>query len=90
MELVFNTMIEGVVLAVEARSRAPTEEGCNRVFLISALSIYIGANSHGTYIPDDALYYLAGQPPYPSPKKRRGPIQQKENKYDNLVVDVFI
>ena len=43
MELMFNTMIEGVVLAVEARSRAPTEEGCNRVFLISALIIYIGA-----------------------------------------------
>ena len=29
-------MIEGVVLTVETRSRASTEEGCNRVFLISA------------------------------------------------------
>jgi len=44
MELMFNTMIGGVVLAVEARSRASTEEGCYRVFLISALIIYIGAS----------------------------------------------
>ena len=36
-------MIEGAVLKVEARSRASTEEGCNRVFLISARYIYIGA-----------------------------------------------
>jgi len=43
MKLMFNKMIEGVVLAVETRSRASTEEGCYRVFLISARFIYIGA-----------------------------------------------
>ena len=43
MELMFNKMIEGAVLAVKARSRASTEEGFNRVFLISARFIYIGA-----------------------------------------------
>jgi hypothetical protein len=45
-------MIEGVVLTVETRSRASTEEGCSRVFLISA-------RSRGICIPDDVLYYLA-------------------------------
>ena len=56
----------------------------------------IGANylyrrkSHGTYISDDALYYLAGQLKqlhYPSQKRAN---TAKENNYDNLVVDVFI
>ena len=43
MKLMFNKMIEGVVLAVETRSRASTEGRCYRVFLISARFIYIGA-----------------------------------------------
>ena len=69
MELMFNKMIEGVVLAVEARSRALAEEGCYRVFFISARFIYIGAYpavyiyhcSLSIYIPDYVLYYLAVQ-----------------------------